>query len=63
MVRQLKVANARDEIFLAWMDDAERAAEQLEALLRAKNSSPADADAALSRLESQCTRCHGRYRD
>jgi protein tyrosine phosphatase (PTP) superfamily phosphohydrolase (DUF442 family) len=60
-VRQLSAANARDEQFLVWMQDANQAAESLEGALTAGDLEATSA--RFMQMQRQCSRCHKSYRD
>jgi protein tyrosine phosphatase (PTP) superfamily phosphohydrolase (DUF442 family) len=60
-VRQLQAENDYDERFLAWMHEAEKAAQQLESELASGDCS--HASAALAAVQQRCKQCHQEYRD
>lgn len=60
-VRQLEMENDYDKQFLAWMDEAQRAAELLESVLKAGDQEAIAV--AFGPMQDQCRRCHREYRD
>jgi protein tyrosine phosphatase (PTP) superfamily phosphohydrolase (DUF442 family) len=59
--RQLGEANGYDDRFAEWIQEAERAAEGLEAALTAGDR--AAATETFATLQAQCQRCHAEYRN
>ena len=60
-VRQLEQDNDFGEEFLAWMEQSEHAASQLQAALEAGDA--VNAQSSFAVLREQCQRCHASYRD